>query len=802
VPTRTEADDCPEGVSKGETSNPALRPNEPPGPEEIRGKLLGSDPVERRNAIVDLTRNCDHVAHESLLIELLTGEDARLADDILTVVAVERPQVALSPLLNLVAARLQLAPKLRQVIFAAYEPEQIASATIAILRRSERHVAADWVQYLPILTQCRSARAVEFLVEALPKAEQGLKIDILRVLEQLTGQSVAEADWPKWWAANREKSRELWLEDALAEARRASASMAAEWLSVRLQAMKSAGATSEQTDDFLKQILLGKDRELRRTALAAMLETEREASVRLNQVISELSSEEYSEDTRVLALRLLAAISDVQVLDRIISCLTDRKPAIRKTAALALGKFDCSEAVAALLGSLAQEDHDFLAAVIESLGKLKARQAVPRICEFLATSDSAEILQAAVTALGAIGEPGSASAIIAAKEKFMLDHRLRSSFAAALGNFSTPGIEDVLEPLLTDEYSSVRLAAVISLGSLRAVRLLPQLMEVLRKDKEPSVRRAAAATIGQTGELSAIPALLRALQDDEPVATEAWQAVLNLAGDDPELLLSIAENMAGTSVTEHRVTRLAVELLRDLLKRARFPTVQPELANRCRAFLARILVDMGEDLESAEVLEQLHASGERTEWSETALMGAYSRTHQFAKAVGLCDHMLAGETHGSERFWQLRLERVSLLFEAEEFKSSRESAAAILAETDTPENIRAKADAFTARCDQEIERIAAAEQVVKQRVSFALAEMLTPDAQRRDAAALQILEQGRKAVPVLLEILETGQVEYYATISNLLEHITGLEYPLVPTSSQAEVQQAVHAWRNWWNESK
>lgn len=790
------------GVEKNEAATPVVGGGRPLTPAEIHRRLRSANSATRRQAIGELLKNCDRASHAKILVELLTGQDMPVIDEVLDVLAVERPQTALPLFLSLLPARPQLAAKVRPVMFAAYGPEPIAAAIISTLRKSDRQPLTAWSFYLSLLVQCRSARAVEYLIEELSRAERDVKPEIVRALELLTGQSLDEADWSKWWQANRERSRESWLEDALAEARRTAMSWAAELLSLRLQAMKTAGATTEQTDDFLRQILMGKSKELRRAALVTMLETDRDSVVRLAEDIARLASAEYGEETRVLALRLLAGIGEARFAAQIAGYMTDHRPTIRKAAAAALGKISAPTATAALLGSLNEEDPAVLASVIESLGALKVREAVPKLVEFIDSRDSLEVLHATLEALGAIAEPTSAGVIIAARKKFMADRRLRRSFAAALGSFNAPGVEDALKPLLADECSNVRLAAVDSLGRLKAVQALPELAAILGKDEEPSVRRAAATAIGQIGERSAIPQLLQALENDELVTLEAWQAVQTLANDDPELLLSIAERLAGASVTEHRIKRLAVDLLRGLLDPARSPAAQPDFLNRCREFLARILVESGEDMEAVEVLELLHASGGRSEWSETALLGAYRRTFQFTKAVALCDEMLAREELGSERALELRLERVALLFGAGEFELSKEAANALLAEAGVPETLRARAGEFIAKCDEELERIATAEQLVRQQVSAALAEMLSPDAERRDLAALQVIELGRKAVPVLLEILDNGQTEHYQAISRLLGSITGLEYHLTSTSSEAEVQQAARAWRNWWDESQ
>ncbi|MDQ7778139.1 MAG: HEAT repeat domain-containing protein [Planctomycetota bacterium] len=805
APVSTEGNRGPADVMGSRQDNSANGvEDEIPPPGELRDRVFAGESTERRAALELLVGASDGAEYFAVLAKLLLDDEAApLADDALEVLVSMRPVRLLPQFLALVDSDSVAAPKVRSIILAAYEGKVVASATVELLRRKGAPAYAAWAPQLPLLAQSRSPVAVEFLVSQLSAADRGLKNDIKRALESLTGRSFTDdADWLKWWAENSQRPRERWLEDSIVETRRRLSGLAGEWLSTQLQSLRGTEKGEEEIVALMRRLLSGTDRELRRISLTKLAEMETSYAQKLRPDLVALVSQEYAEDVRLLALRVLAGVGDAATAGEIAVHMDDPRPGIRKAVAQTLGKLNYPESVAALMNSLSTDDAATLAAVVESLGRLKARQALPGITALLEKDLSTDALAAVVDAIGEIGERESEAAILSVKASLLAERRLRVSFANALGSIGSPAAAANLEPLLSDEFPDVRQAAVSAVGRLRATELLAKLVDLLENDQEAAVRRAAAVALGAMGSKDAVPALLRAAKESEAVGSDAWQAALQLAAGDPRALLDIAEHCSGSTSVNADVRRRTIGLLQELLgERAEAP-LTAEQTNRARTLLAGVLIDGGEDGEAIAVLEKLRGNGGMTEWSESALLAAYGRTRQYKKAVALCDDMIARAKPGSVRYWNLRINKVSLMLDASELEQGNAAIAALLAEPGLPEDLKQKVAQLGQRCLEKMAALRAEREAQRVKIHAALNQMQSTEAGAAKKATAEILGMGRDAVPFLLEIIENKETQYYAVVSQLLEGITGLKRPLTAASTTTELDEAVRVWQDWWKESK
>ncbi len=145
------------------------------------------------------------------------------------------------------------------------------------------------------------------------------------------------------------------------------------------------------------------------------------------------------------------------------------------------------------------------------------------------------------------GEGGHAGALDAAAREMSFaqarnllaspDGNARITAAGLLAALGTGATEDLFG-LVSDEDDSVRAAAFLALGRIRAAAAVPDLIRGL-EDPDDDIRKAAAGALGEIRHSSAIPSLVRGYSDP---AAEVRSHVINaLAGFGPMVLLPVLD---------------------------------------------------------------------------------------------------------------------------------------------------------------------------------------------------------------------------------------------------------------------
>jgi HEAT repeat protein len=161
---------------------------------------------------------------------------------------------------------------------------------------------------------------------------------------------------------------------------------------------------------------------------------------------------------RAAALGALARLGALTTDDLVVA-LADESPAVRRRAVEAAlevkGKGSRSVLPAALTRALADPDPLVAVGAAWFVGERRRADAVPALVA-LATHDDARCREAAVAALGAIGDPAGLDAVLAA-----LDDRptVRRRATVALAGFDDPRTEPALRQAASDRDWQVRQAA-------------------------------------------------------------------------------------------------------------------------------------------------------------------------------------------------------------------------------------------------------------------------------------------------------------------------------------------------------
>ncbi|HSZ36192.1 MAG TPA: HEAT repeat domain-containing protein [Acidimicrobiales bacterium] len=167
---------------------------------------------------------------------------------------------------------------------------------------------------------------------------------------------------------------------------------------------------------------------------------------------------------RATAVGALARLGELTVAD-VVGALADEAPAVRRRAAdaapLVRGRGSRSTLPAALVATLADPDPLVVVGAAWFAGERRNRPAVPALAITATGHDDTRCREAAVAALGAIGDPAGLAAVLAA-----LDDRptVRRRATVALAGFDDPRVGPALRRAAEDRDWQVRQAAEELLG--------------------------------------------------------------------------------------------------------------------------------------------------------------------------------------------------------------------------------------------------------------------------------------------------------------------------------------------------
>ncbi len=179
-------------------------------------------------------------------------------------------------------------------------------------------------------------------------------------------------------------------------------------------------------------------------------------------------------------------------------------PGIRAWTAYTLGVIGDLAAIPVLVARLATESDEERVRVVDALGKLKAKEAVPKIVEFL--DHSHEYTQyVAAGALGAIRDPIAITPLLSDLKKHK--HNVYA-VSAALGLFGKLAVEPLIKLLLDEGASRVHDLIIMNLWLIGDPRAIPPLIDVVKASHDTALQWNAIQGLGY----------LKARQAIQPIA--------------------------------------------------------------------------------------------------------------------------------------------------------------------------------------------------------------------------------------------------------------------------------------------
>lgn len=300
---------------------------------------------------------------------------------------------------------------------------------------------------------------------------------------------------------------------------------------------------------------------------------------------------------RVWMLRKIEPIGRAEVVAPLTRLLADPDAQIRETARRALQNNPAPEAAAALRAELAKaQDECWTVAIINALAFRKDAEAVPQLAK-LCEAKNDKIAQAAINALGCIGDDYSVQALVYLRKTARAELKgavTDASFHAAEALIARGGHKQAgeiyTELAAADRPEHVRITALQGLAAAKGADALPELLKIIGgpdprmqlvaarcaqsipgqkvtqeltaslRGVSPAARAVLLEAIGKRGDKSALPAVTRFLQARRPQVRIAAIEATRYIGD-ASVVEPLAKIAAGSTGPDRDAARESLKYM-------------------------------------------------------------------------------------------------------------------------------------------------------------------------------------------------------------------------------------------------
>lgn len=223
---------------------------------------------------------------------------------------------------------------------------------------------------------------------------------------------------------------------------------------------------------------------------------------------------------------VLSRMDERMIIDRFLGLLTGYETKrVREAAIKALGEIGNPKAVDSLMKAL--HDKDVRWAAVEALVKIADPKAIDALIKRLKDKQEDKyVREAAAKALGETGNPKAVGILVEA----LKDKYVGWVAAEALGKIGGSEAIGHLIKALKEENEDVRMSVAEVLGKIGASKAVDHLMRALNDESE-YVRLSAAGALGKIGDPRAVDILVEALKDKSLAVRSAVAKALGEIGD-------------------------------------------------------------------------------------------------------------------------------------------------------------------------------------------------------------------------------------------------------------------------------
>jgi HEAT repeat protein len=605
------------------------------------------------------------------------------------------------------------------------EPEKAARFLVLSLNQPQKDEIVR-CQLVRGLSFVPTKKVIPFLLGLLSTKKTELNTEIQKTLYAITFQTFAsKEDWLKWWEENRHQSREQWLnsaillhQDLLKQKETQIEQLKASVSALRLDLLKIQLEQAKSQNDnaaiikLLSNALNDESPLMRKYVIDQLKAVDKEPAKqfipKLVEIISRPSTYKTDikteEEIKISIINLLGDIGDEKVITPLITALINSKEQkTRDTIITILGRIGSPSAVPTLLELFTTEPEATVILIIDALRKIKAKDVVPKLHEYLNRQDiqkNENILRELIELLGDLKEPSSAEIIVRHLDD--LRKNVRWSAANSLGRMGLAEYAPQIVKLLGDEFPDVRQVAIESLGKLNNKKVIPDLLNSLVTDKDTRVRQLAATALGKFKDASILNELLKVLGDsatDEKVAVAVWGAILAIISDNLELMEDTAQKLESTNKLYNR----AVEIYQKIIVH---PSLQTEenkprlMQNNARLGGLYVKLKLYKDA-VRYLLDSLKYSTDKIA-ATFLLVECFKNTEQYDLALKSCQELLPDLKQDSGQWWQLQIERISILQIKKEFQTAIAESKKLLENPSIVPETKKKVEEIKSECENAI----------------------------------------------------------------------------------------------------
>jgi putative heme-binding domain-containing protein len=262
--------------------------------------------------------------------------------------------------------------------------------------------------------------------------------------------------------------------------------------------------------------------------------------------------------------------------------LFDPDVTVRRAAVVGLRETADPASAGVLRGLLAtEEDIGLRCAIVETLGDLRDREAIPPIALLLNTpGQNRAVLASAVAAAGRIGSTEFCTALTHLPAQVGDNPQLLSRVITTLGTLKCPQAVAVVAAQVRHSDDAVRQAAFQSLARIRGPATIEALMGLL-DDPSPELRRGAMAALGACKSQEAVAPLLQMYQDQgmRPDAIAALALMPDARAVDAYL-----DGLGGKNASSRDACRKAITAIRSQA----LPGIEKRLGQLSPAVIAEL----------------------------------------------------------------------------------------------------------------------------------------------------------------------------------------------------------------------